>query len=203
MRRASSNSSCVHSTTGTRILKPDKILVDATSNIKVTNFGLSTLTLTAQQAAQLYIVYRMSMFITPEMFLWCPLPARGRLLALQSQGHHLVPHDPPLVTTYHFSYWFSTGLTNLVYCILFPDLARRIAIYRRRSRKIFGSRRASRRSNRATISKIFMTLIITTSQQMMYTVRGFGIPDVMHVHTSVSAVSLTTLESVCSAAIKA
>jgi hypothetical protein len=104
---------------------------------------------------------------------------------------------------YHFLYWFSTGLTNLVYYILCPDLTRRIAIYRRRSRKIFGSRRASRRSNRATISKIFVTLIITTSQRIMYTVRGFDIPDVMPVHTLVSAVSLTTLESVCSAAIKA
>jgi serine/threonine protein kinase len=62
VRRASSSSSCMHSTTSTRILKPDKILVDATSNIKVTNFGLSTLTRTAQQAAHVYIVYRMSMF---------------------------------------------------------------------------------------------------------------------------------------------
>jgi hypothetical protein len=143
------------------------------------------------------------MFITPEMFLWCPIPARGRLLALQSQGHQLVPHDPPLVTTYHFSYWFSTGLTHLVYHILCPDLACRIAIYHRRSRKSFGSRRASRRSNRATTSKISVTLIITMSQRIMCTVRGFDILDVMPVHTSMLVVSLTTLESVCSAAIKA
>ena len=209
-----------------RDIKPDNILVDAAGNIKVADFGLSALAGTAQREALLHTVCGTPMFIAPEVFMRrgydgarADVWACGVVLFALVAGRFPFNHkDTSLYhmirrCDYHCPPWFSPGLVRLVRRLLCPDPARRIAIPQIKENTWFkkGFKEIPRSlgepelrdSDSDSDSDDDSTVSMASSEDSSSPVAraqqcGYG----SGMHTSVSAPSLTTLESTGSAAVQ-
>ncbi|PAN23798.1 hypothetical protein PAHAL_4G118700 [Panicum hallii] len=207
-----------------RDIKPDNILVDVAGNIKVADFGLSALADTAQREALLHTVCGTPMFIAPEVFLRrgydgarADVWACGVVLfALAAGRYPFNQKDTSLYhmvrrCDYHCPPWFSPGLVRLVRRLLCPDPARRITIpqikentwFKKGFKEIPRSLSEPEQRDSDSDSDDDSTVSMASSEDPSSPVartqqRGCG----SRMPTSVSAPSLTTLESTGSAAVQ-
>ncbi|KAL6603959.1 hypothetical protein ACP70R_044320 [Stipagrostis hirtigluma subsp. patula] len=125
-----------------RDIKPENILVDGGGNVKVADFGLSSLADTKRGEALLHTVCGTPMYIAPEVLrrrgydgakadVW----ACGVVLFALAAGRLPFSHKDTFALynmicrcDYRCPPWFSPGLVRLIRRLLCPDPARRITI---------------------------------------------------------------------------
>ncbi|KAF8754880.1 hypothetical protein HU200_011418 [Digitaria exilis] len=201
-----------------RDIKPDNILVDDTGNIKVADFGLSALVDTARRdALLLHTICGTPMFIAPEIFLRrgydgakADVWACGVVLFALAAGRFFFNHKDTRLyhmirrCDYQCPPWFSAGLVRLVRRLLCPDPACRMTIpqikenlwFKKGFKEIPRSLGELEQSDSDSDSDDESTVSLEPSEDPSSLVelaqqRGYG----SRMHTSVSAPSLTTLES--------
>jgi 5'-AMP-activated protein kinase catalytic alpha subunit len=186
-------------------------------NIKVTDFGLSALAGTAQREALLHTICGTPMFIAPEVFLRCGYDgakadvwACGVILFALVAGRYPFNHKDTSMyhmirrCDYHCPPWFSTGLVGLVRRILCPDPVRRIAIPQMKENLWF--KKDFKEIPRSLSEPELRDSNSDSDDEAMASSTSSGDPAspiACPMHTSVSAPSLTTLESTGSVAVQA
>jgi 5'-AMP-activated protein kinase catalytic alpha subunit len=205
-----------------RDIKPENILVDGSGNIniKVADFGLSTLAEDDRREALLHTVCGTPMFIAPEVFLRCGYDGAKAdvwacgvvLYALAAGRYPFNRRDTSLYhmirrANYHCPSSFSPGLARLVRRLLCPDPARRIALAQIKENLWFKKgfkeipRSLSEMEERDSDSDDDSIVSLASSEDPSSPVSlEQRCSCSSRMHTSVSAPSLTTLERTGSAA---